>query len=57
MYFDNLELINSSLSTNLNASLPQIGLYKIGLGTLVDNFGEPFGLVFHNLIGGPSIKL
>ncbi len=57
MYLDNPELINFYLSINLDASLPQIGLYRIGLGTLVDNFGEPFGLVFHNLIGGPSIKL
>jgi hypothetical protein len=49
-YLDSLELINFSLSTNLDASLPQIGQYRIGLGTLVYNFGEPFGLVFHNLI-------
>jgi len=56
-YLDNLKLRNFSLSTNLNASLPQIGRYKIGLGTIVGNFGEPFQLAFHNLIKGPSIGL
>jgi hypothetical protein len=45
MYLDALEVINFSFSTNLNASLPQIGRYKIGLGT-VGNFGESFGLAF-----------
>ncbi len=57
MYLDSLELINFFLSTNLNASLPQIGWYRIGLGTLVGNFVEPFELTFHNLIRGPSIGL
>jgi hypothetical protein len=57
MYLDNPKLINFSLSTNLNASLPQIGQYRIGLGTHVNNFGELSRLAFHNLIGGPSIGL
>jgi len=57
MYLDSPEFINFSLSINLNASLPQIGQYGIGLGTLVNNFSEPFGLTFHNLIGDPSIGL
>jgi len=54
---DSLELINFSLSTDLDASLPQIGQYRTKLGTLTCNFREPFGLAFHNLIGGPSIGL
>jgi hypothetical protein len=57
MYFDNPELINFSLSTDLDASLPQIGRYKIGLGTPIGNFGESFRLTFHNLIESPSIEL
>jgi hypothetical protein len=56
-YLDSPKLINFSLSTDLDASLPQIGRCKIGLRTLVSNFGEPFGLAFHNLINGPSIEL
>jgi hypothetical protein len=49
-YLDSPKLINFPLSIELDASLPQIGWYKIGLGTLVGNFGEPFGLAFHNMI-------
>jgi hypothetical protein len=48
MYLDSLEFINFSLSINFNASLPQIGRYRIGLGTLIGNFGELFKLTFHN---------
>jgi hypothetical protein len=57
MYLDSPELINFSLSINFDASLPQIGRYRIGLGTLIGNFGELFGLTFHNLIGCPYIGL
>jgi hypothetical protein len=56
MYLDSPELINFSFSTGRNASLPQIGWYKTGVGTTVGNFGEPCGLAFRNLIGGPSIR-
>jgi hypothetical protein len=56
-YLDNPEFINLYFSTNLNASLLQIEQYTTGLGTPINNFGEPFGLVFHNLIEGPSIEL
>jgi hypothetical protein len=56
-YLDSPELINFSLSINLDASLPQIVRYRIGFGTTLGNFGEPSGLAFHNLIGGPSIGL
>jgi len=57
MYLDSPKLINFSFSIDLDASLPQIGRYKIGHGIPVSNFGEPFGLVFHNLIRGPFIGL
>jgi hypothetical protein len=57
MYLDSPELINFTLSTNFNASLPQIGCYITRLGTPIGNFGESFGLTFHNLIKGPSIEL
>jgi hypothetical protein len=56
-YLDTPKLINLSLSINFNASSPQIGRYRIGLGTLIGNFSEPSALVFHNLIDGPSIRL
>jgi hypothetical protein len=56
-YLDSLELKNFSLSIDFNASLPQIGHYKIRLGTPIGNFGELFGLYFHNLIKSPSIGL
>jgi hypothetical protein len=56
-YLDSLKLINFSLSIELDASLPQIGWYKIGLGILVGNFGESFGLAYHNIIDGPFIGL
>jgi len=52
---DSPEFINFILSTNLYASLPQIGWYRTGLGTPVGKFGKPSRLAFHNLIGGPSI--
>jgi hypothetical protein len=55
LYLDSPKLIKKFLSTDLDASLPQIGWYKIGHGTLVGNIGAPFGLAFHNLIGGPFI--
>jgi hypothetical protein len=54
-YLDSPKFINFYFSTELDASLPQIGWYRIGLGTLIGNFGEPFGLIFHNIIGGPFI--
>jgi hypothetical protein len=57
MYLDKLKFINFSLSINLDASLPQIGWYRIGLGILLGNFGETFKLAFHNLIRSPSIGL
>ncbi len=57
MYLDSPKLINISLTTDLDASLPQIGWYRIGFGTLISNFCELPRLVFHNLIGGPSIEL
>jgi hypothetical protein len=56
-YFDNLALIFFSLSTELTTSWPQIGQYRIGLGTLVGSFGEPFALAFHHWIEGPSMGL
>jgi hypothetical protein len=56
-YLDSPNLINFFLSIKLDASLPQIGWYKIRLGTPVGNFGEPFGLAFHNIIDGPFIGL
>jgi hypothetical protein len=56
-YLDNPKLINFSLSIDLDTSLPQIRWYRIGLGILISNFGEPFGLAFHNLIRSPSIGL
>jgi len=56
-YLDIPKLIKFSFSIDLNASLPQIGWYKTGLRILVGNFGDPFGLTFHNLIRGPSIEL
>jgi hypothetical protein len=52
---DSPNFIKFSLSTDLDASLSRIGWYKTGLGTLINNFGELFGLAFHNLIGSPSI--
>jgi hypothetical protein len=57
MYLDNPKLINFSLSTNLDASLPQIGQYRTRLGTPIGNFSELFKLAFHNLIKGPCIGL
>jgi hypothetical protein len=39
-YLDSLEFIKISLSIDLDASLPQIGWYRTGLGTLINNFGE-----------------
>jgi hypothetical protein len=56
MYLDSLTLMNFSLSNDLDTSLPQIGQYRTGLRILVGNFGDPFGLTFHNLISGISIK-
>jgi len=56
-YLDNSTLINFSLCTTLIASWSQIGRYGTRLGTLVANFGDPFTLVFHNWIVGPSIGL
>jgi hypothetical protein len=56
-YLDSLKLINLFLSIDLDTSLPQIGWYRIGLGSPIGNFGEPSGLAFHNLIKGPSIRL
>jgi hypothetical protein len=56
-YLDNLTLINFSLCTTLIASWPQIGRYGTRLGTLGASFGDPFTLVFHNWIVGPSMGL
>jgi hypothetical protein len=56
-YFDSLELIKFSLSTNFDVSLPSIRWYRTRLGTPISNFGEPFGLVFHNLFESPFIGL
>jgi hypothetical protein len=56
MYLDSPTLMNFSLSNDLDTSLPQIGRYGIGLGILVGNYSDPFGLAFHNLIGGISIR-
>jgi len=53
----NLTLITFSLSIDLNASWPQIMRYGIRLGIPIGSFGDPLGLVFHNLVGGPSIRL
>jgi hypothetical protein len=55
IYLDNLTLINFSLSINLITSWPQIGQFRIGLGTLVGSFGEPFALAFHHWIEGPFV--
>jgi hypothetical protein len=55
MYLENLKFINFSLSTDFNASLPQIGRYKTRLGTPIGNCGELSQLTFHNLIESPSI--
>jgi hypothetical protein len=49
-YLDSPTFMNFSLSTNLDASLPQIGRYGIGLGTPMGNFDDPSRLAFHNLI-------
>jgi hypothetical protein len=54
---DSSTLIKKFLSTDLNASWPQIGQYGIGFGTLVGSFGDPLGLTFHNLIGGLFVGL
>jgi len=56
-YFDSLELINFSLSLDFHASLPSIKWHRTRLGTPIGNFGELFGLVFHNLIEDPFIGL
>jgi hypothetical protein len=56
MYLDSLTLMNFSLSNDLDTSLPQTGWYGARLGILVGNFGDPFGLAFHNLISGISIR-
>jgi hypothetical protein len=56
-YSNSLKLINVFISIDLDASLPQIGWYRTGLGTIVGNFGEPFRLTFHYLIKGQSIGL
>jgi hypothetical protein len=56
-YLDSFEFIIFFLSTDLDASLPQIRWYIIGLGILACKFGELFGLASHNLIEGPSIEL
>jgi hypothetical protein len=56
-YLDSLEFIKKFLSTDLDASLPPIGWHRRGHGTLIDNFGELFGLAFHNLMRIPSIGL
>jgi hypothetical protein len=56
-YLDSPKFIKKTLSIDLNASLPQIGWYRTWLGTLINNFGELFGLAFHNLIESPSIGL
>ncbi len=57
LYLDSPELINFYVSSDLDASLPQIERYRTRLKTLVGNFGEPSTLAFHNLIQGPSIEL
>jgi hypothetical protein len=49
--------MNVSLFINLDTSLRQIGQYGTRLGIPLGNFGDPFILFFHNLIGGTSIKL
>jgi hypothetical protein len=49
--------MNFFLSTNLDTSLPQIRRYGIKHDTPIGNFSNPFGLVFHNLISGASIRL
>jgi hypothetical protein len=56
-YLDSPNLINFPLSTDFNASLPQIGWYKTRLRISIGNFGELPGLAFHNLIEGPFIEL
>jgi hypothetical protein len=57
MYLDSPELTNFILSNDFNAAFPQIGHYRTRLGIPIGNFGESFGLTFHNLIKGPSIEL
>jgi hypothetical protein len=49
--------MNFSFSKDLNASLPQIGQYGIGLGIQVGSFGDPSKFDFHNLIGGSYVGL
>jgi hypothetical protein len=56
-YLDNPTLIKKKFSINLDASLPQIGWSRIGVGTEVCNFGDPFGLASHSLIGKASMGL
>jgi len=57
MYLDSSTLMNFSFYTYLNASWPKIGQYGTRLRILIGNFGDPLGLIFQNLIGGPSIGL
>jgi len=57
MYLDSLTLMNFSLSTYLNASWLKIGQYGTRFRILIGNFGDPLGLIFQNLIGGPSMGL
>jgi len=57
MHLDSSTLMNFSLSTDLNASWPKIGQYGTRLKILTSNFGDPLGLIFQNLIGGPSMGL
>jgi len=49
--------MNFSLSIDLNASWPKIGQYGTRFRILINNFGDPLGLIFQNLIGGPSMGL
>jgi hypothetical protein len=49
--------MNYFFSMDLNASLPQIGLYGTRLGTPVGSFGDPSKLHFHNFIEGPCVRL
>jgi hypothetical protein len=42
IYLDSLEFINFSFSIDSDASLPQIGQYRIGLGT-------PIGILVNHL--------
>jgi hypothetical protein len=48
--------MNFSLFTDLDTLLAQIGQYGTWLRTPIGNFGDPFKLIFHNLISGASIK-